>query len=231
MKAPALLLCCSVFASCGKDPEPDREPVNLTAGVPVAGVAEVDIDFPIGSPMGGYSNRCDYLGRSGTVDNRRSPYTVAWSSSAGIQTRARAQVLWLNNGDQDLVLIKADVIYAFDNLVREIEQSLSDSTGRDLAGRVVLTASHTHHAPANFSDSFHFYLGGDRYNEEVFSASTTRWSMPRWTLGTPRRSPWNGRHRRRDPDDLVYSDRRGENDTPRSGMTNPLQSVKTRACG
>ena len=63
MKAPALLLCCSVLASCGKDPEPDREPVNLTAGVPVAGVAEVDIDFPIGSPMGGYSNRCDYLGR------------------------------------------------------------------------------------------------------------------------------------------------------------------------
>ena len=80
MKAPALMLCCSVLASCGKDPEPDREPVNLTAGVPVAGVAEVDIDFPIGSPMGGYSNRCDYLGRSGTVDNRRSPYTVAWSS-------------------------------------------------------------------------------------------------------------------------------------------------------
>ena len=215
MKAPALLLCCSVLASCGKDPEPDREPVNLTAGVPVAGVAEVDIDFPIGSPMGGYSNRCDYLGRSGTVDNRRSPYTVAWSSSAGIQTRARAQVLWLNNGDQDLVLIKADVIYAFDNLVREIEQSLSDSTGRDLAGRVVLTASHTHHAPANFSDSFHFYLGGDRYNEEVFQRfhdSLVDAAMDAWdtkqavAIGMGVTEDW-------DPDDLVYSDRRGENDT------------------
>ena len=45
MKAPALLLCCSVLASCGKDPEPDREPVNLTAGVPVAGVAEVAFEL------------------------------------------------------------------------------------------------------------------------------------------------------------------------------------------
>ncbi len=208
-------LACALVAGCGKDPEPERDPINLTAGAPIAGVAEVNIDFPMGAPMGGYSNRCDYLGRSGSVDNRRSPYTVSWSSSSGIQTRARAQVLWLNNGDQDVVLIKADVIYAFDNLVRTLEKTLSERTGRDLEGRVVLTTSHTHNAPANYSDSFHFYLGGDRYNEEVFQrfhASLADAAMSAWdskqavSVGMGVMDDW-------DPSDLVYSDRRVENDT------------------
>ena len=160
MSPKIFILALLTLVACGDDePKPDREPVYLSSGSPLAGVAEVDLDFPIGAPMGGYSNRCDYLGRSGSVDNRRSAYTVAWASSSGIQTRSRAQVLWLNNGDQDLVLFKADVIYSFDKLVRSLEYELSEATGRDLTGRVVLTTSHTHHAPANYSDSFHFYLG------------------------------------------------------------------------
>jgi neutral ceramidase len=204
-----------VLWSCNdKAEDPTREPVYLTAGAPMAGVADVVIDFPMGAPMGGYSNRCDYLGRNGAVDNRRSPYTEAWSSSSGIQTRARAKALWLTNGDQDLVIIKADVIYAFDNIVREVEKELSETTGRDMEGRVVLTASHTHNAPANYSDSYHFYLGGDRYNEEVFqrfTSSLVEASLDAWesiepaAIGMGITEDW-------DPDDLVYADRRPEND-------------------
>jgi neutral ceramidase len=212
MKAGLLFLASLV--SCGDKPAPDRDPIYLSSGSPLAGVAEIDIDFPMGAPMGGYSNRCDYLGRHGAVDQRRSAYTIAWSSSAGIQTRSRAQVLWLNNGDQDLVLIKADVIYSFDKLVRDIEYQLSQATGRDLAGRVVVTTSHTHHAPANFSDSYHFYLGGDRYNEEVFQRfrqSLVDAALEAWdtkepaAIGMSMTEDW-------DPEDKVYSDRRSEND-------------------
>ena len=216
MNPKIFILALLSLVACGDDePKPDREPVYLSSGSPLAGVAEVDLDFPIGAPMGGYSNRCDYLGRSGSVDNRRSAYTVAWASSSGIQTRSRAQVLWLNNGDQDLVLFKADVIYSFDKLVRSLEYQLSEATGRDLTGRVVLTTSHTHHAPANYSDSFHFYLGGDRYNEEVyqrFSQSLVDAALEAWdnkepaAIGMGTAEDW-------DPDDLVYSDRREENDT------------------
>lgn len=209
----SLLLC--LWSCSDKAEDPVREPVYLTAGAPMAGVADVVIDFPMGAPMGGYSNRCDYLGRNGSVDNRRSPYTEAWSSSSGIQTRARAKALWITNGDQDLVIIKADVIYAFDNMVRTIERELSTTTGRDMEGRVVLTASHTHNAPANYSDSYHFYLGGDRYNEEVFqrfTSSLVEVSMDAWeaiepaAIGMGITEDW-------DPDDLVYADRRPENDT------------------
>ena len=140
---------------------------------------------------------------------------MAWSSSSGIQTRSRAQSLWLTNGDQHFVLLKADVIYAYDNLVREVEKRLEEATGKDMAGRVVLTSSHTHNAPANYSDSYHFYLGGDRYNEEVFQRFTDSLvgvaleafeQLQPAAIGMGISDDW-------DPEDRVYSDRRSENDT------------------
>gem|GEM_PF-525949 len=192
----------------------DEVAVYLEAGAPKAGVAEQPIDFPMGAPMGGYSDRCDYLGSSGAVDNRDSVYTVAFASSSGIQTRSQAKALWLTNDDQDLVIIKVDVVYTFDGMVRDLERRLERATGRDLAGRIVLTSSHTHSAPANYSESFPFHLGGDWYNEEVYRRFTTtleQTALVAWdrlepaSIGMGVAEDW-------DPDDLVYGDRRSEND-------------------
>ena len=71
----------------------------------------------------------------------------------------------MENGDQHSVLIKADVIYSHDVLVERVEAALTAETGLDLDGRVIITASHTHNGVANYSESVHFYLGGDKYNE------------------------------------------------------------------
>jgi neutral ceramidase len=79
---------------------------------------------------------------------------------------------------------------------------------------VVLTTSHTHHAPANYSDSYHFYLGGDRYNEEVYQRMTSSLediALEAWDGIAPAAIGF-GIAENWDPDDLVYSDRRGEND-------------------
>jgi len=207
------LAMATILVGCPED-KTTRTPLKLAAGAPMAGVAEGLIDFPVSTPLGGYSSRCNIMGGDGRVDNRTSPYTTAFTASAGVQTPSRAQALWLTNGDQDLVLIKADVIYIFDQMIRDLEARLSRATGRELAGRVVITASHTHHAPANFSDSYHFYLGGDRYNEEIYQRMTTSledialeaWDgMAQASIGFGMVEDW-------DPDDLVYSDRRGEND-------------------
>ena len=206
----------ALLSACGPDTDPTaRTPLTLIAGTPVAGVAEVALDFPVGSPMGGYSSRCDYLGGDGKVDNRQSAYALAFTSSAGVQTRPMAKALWLENGDQHFVLLKADVIYSFDGLVEEMEARLEEATGHDLDGRVILTTSHTHNAPANFSDQIPFYLGGDRYNEEVFRRFAT-------SLEDAALSAYDGRVSAKigmgiakdwDPEDRVYADRRSQNDS------------------
>jgi len=200
--------------SCGElEPPIDRTALSLTAGAPVAGVAEGWLDLPVGGPLGGYSNRCDYLGESGQYDNRTSQYVDSWAVSSGLHTRQAGKVLWLENGDQHTVLIKADLIYSHDVLVERVEAALIEATGEDLDGRVIITASHTHNGVANFSESVHFYLGGDQYNEEIaqrlitsltdisLEAYDTRQSA---ALGFSVAKDW-------DPDDAVYRDRRSEN--------------------
>lgn len=203
--------------SCTPDKTTDSaqpEPVYLSEGTPKAGVSEAYIDFPLGTPLGGYSSRCNYLGGSGKADNRKSAYSLAFNASAGVHTMPNTKVLWLENGDQHFILLKADVIYIYDGLVEELEKQLGAATGLNLDGRIALTASHTHHGPANFSDQIHFYLGGDRYNEEIFQrfiksmvdisleAYNTREEA---SIGFSQHKDW-------DIDDEIYRDRRGEND-------------------
>ncbi|MEL6343171.1 MAG: neutral/alkaline non-lysosomal ceramidase N-terminal domain-containing protein [Myxococcota bacterium] len=203
-----------LLLACTAETTPrDASLPRIRAGAPVAGVAEAPIDFPMGAPLGGYTNRCLYLGNAANVDGRESDYTLAFGPSAGIQTRAMAKALWLENGDQHLVILKADVIYSFDGLVEAVEDALHQATGEDLDGRVTLTTSHTHNAPANFSDQVPFYLGGDKYNEEVFqrfAASLTAVALDAYTHREPAKLGV-GIARDWDPDDQIYSDRRGEN--------------------
>jgi hypothetical protein len=203
-----------ILASCGEPAPPiDRTAISLVAGAPVAGVAEGWLDLPVGGPLGGYSNRCDYLEESGQYDNRTSQYVESWAVSAGLHTRQAGKVLWVENGDQHTVLIKADLIYSHDVLVERVEAALSEATGLDLDGRVIITASHTHNGVANFSEAVHFYLGGDKYNEEIgarlvssltdiaLSAYDTRQPA---AIGMSVAKDW-------DVEDRVYRDRRGEN--------------------
>ena len=150
---------------------------TLQAGAPHAGVAEGKIDIPVGTPMGGYSNRCFFLGGAGTVDGRESQYSMAFATTAGVQTSIMAEALWLDNGDQEWILITIDSIYSNDELVREVERQIKTSTGINVEGKVIISASHTHHAPANYSDQVPFYLGGDRYNEEIFQRYSTSLSQ------------------------------------------------------
>jgi neutral ceramidase len=214
MRLLALAFPLSLAAGCPDPAVPNRTPLVLVAGAPQAGAAEGLLDIPVGAPMGGYSSRCDYLGGDGAVDKRQSAYVNSFTPTVGIQTAARGKVVWLYNGDQDLVVYQIDAIYSFSGLVEALETKLGALSGRDLDGRVVVATSHTHHAPANFSKDIHFFLGGDRYNEEVFQrlvgsmeamAEDALAAMQPAAIGVGVATDW-------DPNDLVYRDRRGEND-------------------
>jgi len=208
----------TLFLSCDV-PKPQEtgitvDPIYLQAGSPKAGVAESYIDFPLGTPMGGYSSRCNYLGGSGKADNRKSAYSLAFNPSAGLHTMPNTKALWIENGDQNFVLLKADVIYIYDGLVEAVEEQLEALTNEKLDGRVQITASHSHHAPANFSDQIHFYLGGDRYNEEIFQRFVKSMVDTALYAYENREDAKIGFsvHKDWDPEDEVYQDRRGEND-------------------
>ncbi len=187
---------------------------TVTPGAPVAGVAEGPLDFPVGSPLGGYTGRCECFGDEGEVDKRDSAYIYKFNRSVGVQTRPRGQAVWLENGDQDLLLLKGDIIYSFDGLVEDLEERLTAATGIDMESKVVVATNHSHNAPANYAAGMTWFLGGDKYNEEVFqrlSTSLADLALEAWesrqaaAIGVGIAKDW-------DPSDAVYSDRRPEND-------------------
>jgi hypothetical protein len=223
-----MLLPLLLLAACdGEKPATDTAPAAcdpavadaegarpIVPGAPMAGAAEAILQLPIGTPLSGYTSRCGCFGGDGKADRRDSAYTARFAPSAGLQTPIPLKAVWLSNGDQDLVVLKLDLIYSFDGLTREIEQRLSAATGRDMAGKVVVATNHSHNAYGDFSDAVQFYLGSDRFNYEIFTrvaeqaeavALTALDGMVPARIGVGYAKDW-------DPDDRVYRDRRPDND-------------------
>lgn len=186
----------------------------LVAGAPQAGVAEGPLLLPVGTPLSGYTSRCGCFGGDGKPDRRDSAYRTEFAPSGGVQSAPMLKVFWLTNGDADLVIIKVDIIYSFDGLVEEMERRLSAATGKNMDGRVVVTGNHSHSAWGDFSDQVTYYLGSDRFNQEVFLrmasqmeelATSAHDSLQPVKIGVGYAKDW-------DPDDRVYHDRRPDND-------------------
>lgn len=209
-----LVLALSLLLSACPEP-PEATPVETRRAGPLqVGAAEVPVDLPVGAPLGGYTARCWIMTGASSVDDREGAYTVAFDTSVGVQTRPTVRAFWFENGQEDLVLLKFDAIYAFDGILPALTARLEAATGRELDGRVVVSASHTHHGWANYSDQTAFYLGGDRYDHEVFlrlvgsmeAAAVAAWERRQEAqVGVGHLRDW-------DPDNRVYRDRRGEND-------------------
>ena len=209
------MILALLLASCAQDPgpAPTRALPTRQPGAPVAGVAEGPLDAPIGAPLGGYTGRCTCFGGDGEIDGRDTAYTLKFNPSVGAQTRPRAKVIWLENGDQDLVWLKTDAIFAFEGLHRAVAARLEEETGRDLEGKVVLSTTHSHAAPGGWDRGLQWFLGFDRYNAELFEREVealTAVALDAWAdrepvaMGLGLATDW-------DPADAVYRDRRGEN--------------------
>ncbi len=216
------LLSCKPEPEVKPDPEPEAcDPVALQAdapalvpGAPLAGAAEAALLLPVGTPLSGYTSRCDCFGGAGDADRRDSAYTSEFAASAGVQTSIPVKAFWIANGDQDLVIVKIDLIYSFDGLVEEMERRLGAATGKDLDGKVVVTTNHSHSSHGDFSDQITFYLGSDKFNYEIFTRmaeAAEDVAMEAYTglqpakIGVGYAKDW-------DPGDRVYRDRRDHND-------------------
>jgi neutral ceramidase len=205
------MVLAALLSGCGDDGERlNAEPETA----PLAGMAEGYADFPVGTPLGGYTARCRCFGNQGRYDARRTNYHDQFNPSVGVQTQPKIVALWIESQGQDLVLLKTDAIYTFEGIVNTLAERLSTATGRDLRGKVVVASNHSHSAPANFDQGLTWYLGGDKFNREVFErvvASMTDIALRAWNRRVPA-AIGIGQTTNWDPQNRVYSDRRGEND-------------------
>ena len=203
----------ALFACVTDDWQEPPPPRPVIAGAPVVGAAEGFLKLPIGTPLSGFTARCSCLGNQSKQDLRESPYLTAFTPSTGVQSYPTIKVIWLENGDDHLVIAKTDSIYSFDGLVENLETQIGEATGLDLDGKVVHTTNHSHSSFGTYSDQITFYLGSDKFNRENFermSLQITDVALTAYDTRVPAKigASWT---RDWDPDNSVYSDRRGEN--------------------
>ncbi len=202
------------LTGCFTDEYKASEPEPVVAGAPVVGAAEGHLRLPFGTPLGGFTARCTCLGGNlFKPDTRQTAYNTAFIPSAGVQTYPTIKVIWVENGDDTLVLTKTDSIYSFDGLVDGLEADLEAATGENLQGKVIHTTNHSHSSWGTFSDSITFYLGTDRYNEENgqrFRKQIVDVALEAYNNRQPAKigMSWDYDW---DPEGKVYSDRRGIN--------------------
>lgn len=206
----ALLACKNQNDDTGEGPPPPP----VIPGAPHVGAAQGFLKLPVGTPLGGFTARCTCLGSFSKQDERTSAYTTDFVPSTGVQTLPGIKVIWLENGDDHLVITKTDQIYSFDGLVEALEARLEEATGERLDGRVIHTTNHSHSSWGTFSDQITYYLGTDKYNEENFQRMVDQIAAVALEAYDAREPAKIGVGWARDwdPDDRVYRDRRGIND-------------------
>ncbi|MEZ4450807.1 MAG: hypothetical protein R3B09_15105 [Nannocystaceae bacterium] len=178
-----------------------------TPGPLKAGVAVGHIGGPVGASMAGYGLR--------TVTNN-----TAWNDqlngSAGFHGKPSIKAMVLEVDGERLVLLKIPTMSSEASLTEGTARKLEELHGIDLTGRIFTGATHSHHTQARYwrLPPQLGLVGADSPDEEMIDRLSTAFAETikaaiddlgpaEWAYGW--QDEW-------DPDDLVYRDRRGEND-------------------
>ncbi len=205
-------------AGCKKDPVGDDDTAppdwdEIEEAELSAGTADGTLELPVGLPLSGYTGRCSLFGGTDSQDGRDSSYTMAFDPSMGVHTRLPMHVIWLESGDQVVVLVKLDLIYAYDALVNGLEDAITAATGVDVTDHVFLITGHSHHAYGNFSQAHFLFLGHDRFQPEIFERivdQTTELAVAAQAGAVPA-AIGIGVDPQFDPDDEIFRNRRDDN--------------------
>ena len=221
------------LVACGGDDGPTQQPdagssvttdhctfepvaANAAAGTSAAaaplsaGAAEVPLDVPVGTALGGYTGRGAFLGMAQAVDNREIPLAGGFFPSVGVETRPMAKALALRAGGDTVVWIKVDAIFAYEGFVFDLEQRL----GPEYRGKIILSTSHSHaawaqytaHSPLKVGASERRKIVGDRWLAGCEAAARAAIAA----LQPAKLGVFTDTHF--DPTDAITHDRRGEND-------------------
>ena len=221
-----MLIACAL-AACGDDAAPKPgvttelctyEPVPATAhaggtvaaGALQAGAAERILDIPVGTALGGYTARAGFLGSSGKVDTRKVKISGSFNPSIGVTTAPRVKAVALTAGEETVVILKFDAIFVYEGMVYDLETRL----GPEYAGKVMISASHSHSAWAQFTGHGPLKLGAGQLRQLVYDRFLGAFEAAARDALAARRPAkigffYDGNF---DPPNQINRDRRGDND-------------------
>jgi hypothetical protein len=108
---------------------------TLLAGVAVSGVFA-----PLGIPTAGYGQGVD-----GAPPH--SPFTKAFAATLRQHTPIQARALYLQRGEDELLVIRLDKIGTTSEFLDEVTRKLTAGAGRDFEGKLILASNHSHLGP------------------------------------------------------------------------------------
>lgn len=144
-------------------PATARAGTTVVAGSIRVGVAERAIEAPVGVALGGNTSRANLFESAGQIDARDVRLSGSFTPSVGIETIPRVKAIAITAGDETMVLLRTDLIFADDTITHEVTERL----GPELAGKVLWTNSHSHTAPGSFSADLKFQVGAGPVRERV----------------------------------------------------------------
>ena len=175
-----MLLCTAALAACGDDAPSNgvttdqceyvAVPATAHAGGTVtaqplqAGAADKVLDIPVGTALGGYTARAGFLGSAGVVDARKVKISGSFNPSIGVTSAPRVKAVALTAGEETVVILHMDAIFVYEGMVYDLEQRL----GAEYTGKVIIAASHSHSAWAQFTGHAPLKLGSGELRQLVY---------------------------------------------------------------
>ncbi len=183
---------------------------TVAAAPLMAGAADRVLHIPVGTALGGYTGRAGFISSAGSVDARKVPLSGSFNPSIGVTTAPRVKALALTAGEETVLLLKVDTIFAYEGLVFDLEQRL----GPEYAGKVLITTSHTHSGWAQFTSHGPLKLGAGQQRSLVYQRFLDDFEAASREALAARRPAKLGIFATAtfDLDDVINRDRRGEND-------------------
>ena len=184
---------------------------DTTAGEPPwegmqAGVAVRYLDRPVGISQAGYGGR---------VGGTATPWNGLFRGTRGFYALPTIKAMVIESGGEQLVLLKTPMMSGESGVTDALVAKLQEEHGIDLAGRIILTATHSHHAHGRYwrlPDIFGA-VGADTADEEVIDLLATEFAdtiVEAIDDMGPAQYAWNYVEDW-DPMDRVYRDRRSVN--------------------
>ena len=151
-----------------------------------------------------------FLGSAGVVDTRKVKISGSFNPSIGVTTAPRVKAVALTAGEETVVILHFDAIFVYEGMLFDLEQRL----GPEYAGKVIISASHSHSAWAQFTGHGPLKLGSGQMRQLVYDRFLAAFeSAAREALAARRPAKigffYDGNF---DPTNEINHDRRGDND-------------------